>query len=59
MITKMKATEVKVCVFCDCTAEYQLINGRLIAYCPECNEYKGLMTVEDWEDYTGQKWEWQ
>jgi hypothetical protein len=38
-----------VCVFCDTEA--------ILPYCRECHEYKGLMSVSDWESYTGEKWE--
>lgn len=38
-----------VCVFCDIETTRH--------YCPSCNEYKGLMTIKDWEDYTGEVWE--
>lgn len=41
--------ESKVCVFCDTlTDEF---------YCSTCMEYKGLMTIAEWESYTGEKWE--
>lgn len=39
----------KVCVFCDQdTTSYA---------CPTCGEYKGLMSIEEWESYTGETWE--
>lgn len=37
-----------VCVFCDVIVEDD--------YCHSCNEYKGLMTVSHWEEYTGESW---
>lgn len=37
-----------VCVFCDVIVEDD--------YCHSCNEYKGLMTVSHWEEYTGETW---
>ena len=38
----------KVCVFCDtATSEW---------YCSQCMEYKGLMTIAEWEAYTGEVW---
>ena len=39
----------KVCVFCDTRVSD--------FYCPECMEYKGIMTIAEWEDYTGEVWE--
>jgi hypothetical protein len=38
-----------VCVYCE----------EVVAppVCLRCHEYKGLMTVAEWEDYTGEKWE--
>ena len=41
--------EFAICVFCD--------NATSLPYCPGCQEYKGLMSVSDWEDYTGEIWE--
>ena len=41
--------DIQVCVFCD--------NSTALPYCPLCEEYKGMMTIEDWEDYTGEVWE--
>ena len=38
-----------ICVYCD-----NVVNGPM---CPDCGEYKGLMTIEDWEAYTGEIWE--
>jgi hypothetical protein len=38
-----------VCVFCD--------NSTTLPYCPSCQEYKGLMTIDAWESYTGEEWE--
>lgn len=43
------AGEEKVCVFCD--------DVTTLPYCGGCQEYKGLMTIEEWEDYTGETWE--
>lgn len=40
-----------VCVFCDTMTD--------LDYCISCNEYKGLMTVSEWESYTGETWESQ
>ena len=41
--------EVKVCVYCDMqTTEL---------YCGYCMEYKSLMTIPEWEQYTGEVWE--
>lgn len=41
--------EMMVCVFCD--------QNTSLPYCALCNEYKGLMTIKDWETYTGETWE--
>lgn len=41
--------DLKVCVFCD--------TATVLPVCVGCEEYKGLMTVEEWEDYTGEVWE--
>lgn len=49
MLDGMDDGEVKVCVFCD--------NTTSLWYCPSCHEYKGLMTIEDWESYTGEVWD--
>jgi hypothetical protein len=38
-----------VCVFCD--------TETTLPYCASCNEYKGLMTITEWEAYTSEKWE--
>ena len=38
-----------ICVFCDTETD--------LPYCVGCQEYKGLMSVSDWESYTGEKWE--
>jgi hypothetical protein len=44
-----KERQMVVCVYCE----------EVVAppVCVTCNEYKGLMTVGEWEDYTGEKWE--
>lgn len=41
--------DTKVCVFCDTLTD--------TFYCPDCQEYKGLMTIAEWEAYTGEVWE--
>ena len=41
--------ERKVCVFCD--------QDTYMPACPTCLEYKGLMSISEWEDYTGEVWE--
>ena len=41
--------ETRVCVFCD--------TPTTLPVCVGCEEYKGLMTIEEWEDYTGETWE--
>lgn len=43
------ADDRMVCVFCDREV------GDL-PYCPACGEYKGLMTVTEWQEYTGEVW---
>lgn len=40
--------DLKVCVFCD--------QDTRLPYCASCQEYKGLMTVQEWENYTGEVW---
>ena len=37
-----------VCVYCD--------QETSLPYCALCQEYKGLMTIEEWESYTGEVW---
>lgn len=39
-----------VCVYCDRTHPM----GTVV--CKPCGEYKGIMTVEAWEDYLGLSW---
>ena len=41
--------DMMVCVFCD--------QDTTLPYCTWCNEYKGLMTIAEWESYTGEVWE--
>lgn len=41
--------DTMVCVFCD--------QDTTLPYCPSCQEYKGLMTIAEWESYTGEVWE--
>jgi len=41
--------DVQVCVFCD--------GATTLPYCAPCQEYKGLMTISEWEAYTGEVWE--
>lgn len=41
--------DIKVCVYCD--------TDTTLPYCTSCNEYKGLMTIAEWESYTGEVWE--
>lgn len=40
--------DIAICIFCD-----KAVAGR---FCITCGEYKGLMTINDWEDYTGEIW---
>lgn len=39
----------KVCVYCDSE-----VYGHA---CYSCGEYKGVMSIEEWESYTGEVWE--
>jgi hypothetical protein len=48
MMTEIEKPEF-VCVFCD--------RGLVGTGCWHCNEYKGVMTLAEWEAYTGQVWE--
>jgi hypothetical protein len=41
--------QVLVCLFC--TTNVHNI------FCQECMEYKGIMTMKEWEEYTGEVWE--
>ena len=41
--------EAKVCVYCDTATD--------MLYCGGCQEYKGLMTIAEWESCTGEVWE--
>ena len=41
--------DTMVCVFCD--------QDTTLPYCTSCEDYKGLMTVADWESYTGEVWD--
>ena len=38
-----------VCVYCDSEVAEP--------YCGQCMEYKGLMTIPEWEQYTNEIWE--
>ena len=38
-----------ICAYCD-----SMVDGMI---CPDCHEYKGLMSIEEWESYTGEVWE--
>lgn len=46
---RLSDLDTKVCVYCDCETSRMA--------CPSCGEYKGLMSIEDWESYTGEVWE--
>ena len=41
--------DMRVCVYCD--------NATDSWTCHTCGEYDGLMTIEDWEAYTGETWD--
>ena len=45
----LEMDETMVCVFCD--------QDTTLPYCASCMEYKGLMTIAEWESYTGEVWE--
>jgi hypothetical protein len=45
--------EKMVCVFCD--SEVAPVMDSDIYIC--CDTYKGIMTVREWEAYTGEVWE--
>lgn len=40
-----------VCVYCDNAVDSE------IRVCLSCNEYKGVMTIAEWEAYTNETWE--
>lgn len=42
-----------ICVFCGNTVSPSMLP---FPSCSNCLEYKGLMTVEAWEAYTGEEW---
>lgn len=52
LVSRMEAldeSDLHICVFCD---------EPVVGYvCPLCEEYKGIMTREEWEAYTGEVWE--
>lgn len=58
MMLKMAAQDAKVCVFCDELAVVAAIGDKYYPVCPTCDDFKGLMTIEQWENYTGERWEW-
>lgn len=41
--------QVLVCQFCDIPVHN--------IFCQSCGEYKGIMTMTEWESYTGETWE--
>jgi protein tyrosine phosphatase (PTP) superfamily phosphohydrolase (DUF442 family) len=45
----MSNGETRVCVYCD--------EGTTSFACRCCGEYKGLMSIPEWESYTGEVWE--
>lgn len=45
----MSNGDTRICVFCD--------NATQSFSCRLCGEYKGLMTISQWEEYTGEVWE--
>jgi ribosomal protein L40E len=46
---RLSDLDTKVCVFCD-TATNAMS-------CRDCGEYKGLMSIREWEEYTGEVWD--
>lgn len=50
MFDRYDESDYMICVFCD--------NSTTLPYCAGCEEYKGLMTVDEWEAYTGETWEY-
>jgi hypothetical protein len=50
MFDRYDESDYMICVFCD--------NSTQMPYCSQCQEYKGLMTVDEWEAYTGETWEY-
>jgi len=48
-VSILEDEDTKVCVFCDTATD--------LPYCSGCQEYKGLMTITEWESYTGETWE--
>ena len=49
MCMSINDIDYMVCVFCDTATD--------LPYCRGCQEYKGLMTISDWESYTDEVWE--
>lgn len=47
--------EQMVCTFCDW--EVSPIGESDIYFCHGCESYKGIMTVREWEAYTGEEWD--
>jgi hypothetical protein len=39
----------KICCFCEIELENHAI------FCPNCLEYKGIMTIEEFENYYGER----
>ena len=44
-------SNIHICSFCDIEVDVDLM------VCPECDEYKGIVTLEEWESATGEVWE--
>lgn len=51
LVSRMETLEesLHICSFCDIE-----VDGFV---CPECDEYKGIVTVAEWESMTGEVWE--
>ena len=50
---KKEVRQMAICVFCDNEVTLPDYGP---TFCHNCGEYKGIMDVEDWEEYTGQTW---
>jgi len=50
-VSLLETDERLVCVFCDNEVSVD------IPVCMACGEYKGIMTVSEWEAYTGESWD--
>ena len=54
LVSRMETLDessVRICSFCDIEVDADSY------VCPECDEYKGLVTIEEWESVSGEIWE--